>query len=143
MQRLVRAALLGTLWLGLAAGAHAQSQAPGANLPAWEQLTPAQRETLLAPLRGRWNDASPGQRRHMLQRAQRWNTLPSEQRQRAERGMRHWDSMPPQQRREMRALYQHMRSLDREQRNALRERWRTMTAEQRRAWVDAHPPKND
>lgn len=141
MRNLLSILLLPLLWLALAGNAHAQ--AATAELPAWEQLSPAQRETLLTPLRERWNGATAEQRRHMLQRAQRWQSLPPEQRHRAERGMHQWDRMPPQKRREMRALYQHMRGLSPQQRDALRERWRSMTPEQRRAWVEAHPPSGD
>ena len=43
-------------------------------LPAWEQLTPAQRETLLAPIRDRWN-TQPDERARMLERAQRWQQM--------------------------------------------------------------------
>jgi hypothetical protein len=39
---------------------------PAAPLPAWEQLSEAQRESLLAPLRDRWNSADAGQRQRML-----------------------------------------------------------------------------
>ena len=40
-----------------AAPAPAARPAPGATLPAWEQLSESQRESLLAPLRDRWNSA--------------------------------------------------------------------------------------
>jgi len=38
---------------------HAQAPPP---LPAWEQLTSAQRDRLIAPLQDRWNNATPEQR---------------------------------------------------------------------------------
>ena len=59
-----------------------------ATMPAWEQLDPAQREILVAPIRERWNANA------------------------AERGR----------------MFAHAR------------RWQEMTPEQRRAWVEAHPP---
>lgn len=140
LRTLPLAVLAAVLMLGTSGGAFAQSTSTPPN---WEQLTPAQRDTLVAPLRERWNNASPQQRQHMLQRAERWKSLPPDQRQRAEHGMRRWDNMPPQQQREMRALYQHMQTLTPEQRNAMRERWRAMTPQQRQAWVEANPPKRD
>ena len=111
-------------------------------LPAWEQLSPAQREILLAPLRERWN-ANPAERARMLEHATRWQALSPEQRKRAHRGLHRWERMDPQHRREMRALFGKMRQLSPEQRKALRAKWHAMTPEQRRAWVEANPPKQD
>ncbi len=68
MPRLHTLPLLMTLLLLPAVPAVAQSAAPAARpapaapLPAWEQLSEAQRESLLAPLRDRWNSADAGQR---------------------------------------------------------------------------------
>ena len=142
--RLVLAAAL--LVAAGAAGAQ-QKDAPPAQtaaqpaLPAWEQLTDAQRELLVAPLRERWN-ASPGDRARMYDRAERWRTMTPEHRARARRGMGHWEHMDPQRRREMRALFEKMRGMTPDQRKALRDRWHAMTAGERRAWVDANPPKD-
>jgi hypothetical protein len=110
-----------------------------AAMPAWEQLTPAQRELLLAPLRDRWN-ANPAERARMYGHAQRWQQMDPAQRRSARRGMHRWEHMDPEHRRTMRALFWQMRKLDDHQRSALRERWHAMTPEQRRAWVQAHPP---
>ena len=118
----------------------AQAQAPAA-LPDWEHLTPAQREVLLAPLRERWN-ANPSERARLMAHAQRWRSMPPEERKRAHRGMHRWERMDPEHRREMRALFARMRQLSPEARKALRGQWRAMTPQQRRAWVDAHPPKD-
>ena len=68
--------------------------------------------------------------------------MPPEERKRAHRGMHRWESMDPEHRREMRALFARMRQLSPEAREALREQWRAMTPQQRRAWVNAHPPKD-
>ena len=142
------ATLLAAALLAVAGAADAQQKAPQpapsatqAPLPAWEQLTDAQRELLVAPLRERWN-ASPGDRARMYDRAERWRTMTPEQRARARRGMGHWEHMDPEQRREMRALFEKMRGMTHEQRKALRDRWHAMTAAERRAWVEANPPKD-
>jgi hypothetical protein len=141
---------LATLLLASAGSAFAAGQdkpepsapatASAAQLPAWEQLTPAQREMLVAPVRGRW-DANPSERARMLQHAQRWQSMTPEQRTRARRGLRHWEHMDPARRTEMRALFEKMKAMSPDQRKALREKWHAMTLEQRRAWVEANPPK--
>jgi hypothetical protein len=107
-------------------------------MPAWEQLTPAQRDLLVAPIRERWN-SSPGERTRMYQHAQRWQQMTPEQRGRAHHGMRRWEHMDPQKREEMRALFQKMRTMTPEQRHALRDQWHGMTSEQRKAWIQANP----
>jgi len=127
-------------------------------LPPWEQLTPAQRELLVAPVRERWN-ASPDDRARMLERARRWQEMPPGQRARARRGMKRWEhmdpatragmrilfertrGMSPQQRRETFALYHNMRRMTPEQREALRKRWAEMTPAQRQEWMREHAPR--
>ena len=115
---------------------------PAGTLPAWEQLTPAQREMLIAPVRERWN-TQPDERARMLERAQRWQQMTPEQRKRARHGMQRWEHMSPEQREQMRALYAKMSTLDGEQRKALKAQWRAMTPDQRRAWVKANPAPAD
>lgn len=127
------------LLLPLAGPAPAQDAAPA--LPAWEQLTPAQRETLIAPIRERWND-EPAARAHMLRRAERWRDMSPEERQRARRGMKRWEDMSPERRHETRALFEHMRLLPEAEQQALRERWRTMTPAERERWIREHPPRD-
>ncbi len=112
-------------------------------LPAWDQLTAAQREQLIAPTRERWN-AAPDQRADLLDRAQPWQQMPPEQRKHAHRGVKRWKHMSPEQRSEARALYVRMRSLVEAERHALKARWRAMTPEQQKAWVEANPaPERD
>ena len=137
----------------------ARAQQPAAPaLPAWDQLTQAQRDELVAPLRDRW-DANPGMRVQMQQHARRWASMSPQQRQMAGRGMQRWGrldpdqrarmkdlfertrGMAPQQRRETMVLFRAMRDMTPEQREALRQRWNAMSADQRRAWMrDNAPP---
>ena len=138
MNTLIPSSLLLGLLL-LAGQALAQSQ-PATPLPDWDKLTPQQRESLIAPVRERWN-REPEERPRMLERAQRWQSMTPEQRGRARKGMHRFEHMNPQQREEARALFEQMRKLSPEQRKELREDWRQMTPEQRRAWVDKHAPK--
>lgn len=136
MKRLTRILLLAAL-LGVTPAAWAQTPTPA--LPAWEHLAPAQREALVAPIRERWN-SQPGERARMLERAQRWRAMSAEQRQRAHRGMKRWEHMDPAKRERMRAVFERMRHATPAERKALRERWRAMTPEQRKAWIEANRP---
>lgn len=114
-------------------GTATEAAAPA--LPAWDQLTAAQRELLVAPLRERWN-ARPEARARMLSHAQRWQEMTPEQRQRARHGMHRWEKMDPEHRERMRVLFDQMRGMNAEQRKALRKQWHEMTPEQRKAWVE-------
>ncbi|WP_188241490.1 DUF3106 domain-containing protein [Stenotrophomonas maltophilia] len=123
-----------------AAPAPAARPAPAPPLPAWEQLSEAQRESLLAPLRDRWGSADAGQRQRMLSHGQRWQSMSPEERDKARRGLRRFEHMSPEQREQARALFGQMRDLPPAQRDALRERWSQMTPEQRKDWVRENPP---
>ena len=112
---------------------------PAPTPPAWEQLSDAERELLIAPIRERWN-AEPAARTRMLDHAKRWRTMTPEQRRAAHDGMRRWSHMNPEQKEQARALFERMRGMDPDERRALREQWRAMTPEQRKAWLDAHAP---
>ena len=114
----------------------AQDTAPA--LPAWEQLSPAQREQLIAPIRERWN-AEPAHRGRMLAHAQRWRELSPEQRRRAHRGMKRWEGMSPEQHEQMRAVFSHIRPLPRPAQKEFLAKWRAMSPEQKRSWVLANP----
>lgn len=108
-------------------------------LPEWDQLSPAQRETLIASVRERWNNA-PDRRQRMYDHALRWQQMTPEQRELAHRGMHRFEHMAPAQRREAQALFAKMRGMDKEQRKELHDQWQKMTPEQRQQWVEANPP---
>ena len=122
--------------------AFAQQPPAAAALPAWDQLSAEQRELLLGPVRDRWNRSAPEDRRDMLDHARRWQSMTPEQREHARHGMKRWRGMPPEKREEARALFEHIRPLPDAERKAMLERWKAMTPEQRKAWVEAHPPKD-
>jgi hypothetical protein len=115
---------------------------PPATLPAWEQLTPAQRDLVTAPIRDRWN-ANPDMRARLFEHAKRWQQLTPEQRAKVRHGLGKWEHMDPQQRQTMRSLFHAMRQMTPEQRKDLRQRWRNMTPQQRQDWVAAHQPPTD
>ncbi|MBB1473898.1 DUF3106 domain-containing protein [Luteimonas sp. MC1782] len=132
-------ALLLPLVLALALPVAAQAPPRSEPLPGWDQLDSEQRETLLAPLKQRWDD-KPERRARMLAHARRWQQMTPEQRERARHGADRWHGMSPAEQAETRALYGKLRTLPEAERRALRERWKAMTAEQRRAWVAENPP---
>jgi hypothetical protein len=119
-------------------GGHAPPAAATRSYPAWEQLSVAEREMLVAPVRERWN-SNPEARTRMMEHAQRWQTMTPEQRHRAHRGMKRWSHMSPEQREHTRALFGEMRNMTPEQRQELRAKWKAMTPAEREAWIKAHP----
>jgi len=128
--------LVPTLLLSLLLGGAASAQsAPSA----WDQLTPAQREQLIGPVRDRFNGVSVEERVRMLEHARRWQSMTPAERAEARDGMHSWKRLPPEQREEARALYSKLRTLPEAEREALRERWKQMTPEQRRRWAAENP----
>jgi hypothetical protein len=142
--------------LFIAASVHATERDPPAQpLPPWEQLSQAQRDTLVAPLRERWN-RKPEERARMYRRAERWQAMTPEQRARAHRGMQHWERMDPARRAQMRILFESTRDMPKAQRREtmalframlemppaereeLRQRWPRMTAVERQQWLREH-----
>jgi hypothetical protein len=118
--------------------AFAQAPTVATHYPEWDQLTPAQRDALVAPLRERWN-RNPDERARMVERAQRWKAMPRNQRDRASHGMQRWEHMTPERRVEARALFHAMRNLDPAQRKAFLAEWRQKTPQQKSEWLKAHP----
>jgi hypothetical protein len=104
-------------------------------LPEWERLSEAQRALLVAPIRERWN-AEPEARARMLRHAQRWQQLTPQQRRHAHRGMKRWSHLSPEQQDRARAIFARIRDLPEGERRQWRERWRQMTPEQRKAWLE-------
>lgn len=109
-----------------------------APLPEWDQLSSAQRDELIAPLRDRWN-SSPDERTRLYERARRWKTMPADARQRAHHGMQRWEKMSPEQRQQAQALFHAMRNMDAGARKVFLAKWHAMTPQQRNDWVAAHP----
>lgn len=137
MTRRFAALLLAASALSMPALATAQEAKP-APLPAWEQLTPAQRELLIAPVRDRWN-REPERRPQLMEFAKRWQTMPASQRDRARHGMQRWEGMTPEQRDQARALFHAVRAMDKDARRAFMDKWEQMTPQQRADWAKANP----
>lgn len=148
--------LLALLFAGTAHGT--EGTRDSMPLPEWDALTAAQRETLVAPVRERWN-GNPGDRARILQRAERWQSMTPEQRERAHRGMQRWEHMDPGKRAQMKAFFDRTRDMPKAQRREamalfhamlgmtpaerddLRQRWSRMNAGERQAWLREHAPQ--
>lgn len=130
-----------TLLLGLLLCGQAMAQSAATPLPEWDKLTQQQRETLIAPMRDRW-DSDVDSRAHMYEHAQRWNNMTPEQRKQARRGMKRFEGMDLRQRQEARAIFLQMEKMTPEQRRQLEEKLKAMTPEQRRAWMEQNRPND-
>jgi len=122
----------------LAPAAWAQDAKPAAPLPAWEQLTPVQRDLLIAPVRDRWN-REPERRQKFMEYAKRWKDMPPPDRDHARMGMERWEGMTPEQRDQARAVFHAVRGMDKDARHDFMEKWRQMGPQQRADWAKAHP----
>lgn len=114
----------------------------GVTVPAWAELTPAQQEKL-APLRERWDQMPASRRVHALERLERrarWEAMTPEQRERLRQGARNFHDLPPELREKARESFQVVRALPEDQRRAVLARWRALSPEQRRAWLEAGGP---
>lgn len=118
------------------------AEAAGQPLPEWDQLSPAQREAMIAVLRDRWN-ANPRSRAEMLRHAERWTELTPEQRRGARHGRDRLEQMTPEERAKARAAYERMRAMPAEERRVLREKLRQMTPEQRAEWFRREAERKD
>jgi len=108
----------------------------------WEALEP-RHQRFLERARERWPTMSPEQRAFAIERAERrarWEAMTPEQRDRVRKGMRHYHDLPPELRGRVRDALKVVRQLPEAERRALLERWRALTPEQRRAWLEAGGP---
>jgi hypothetical protein len=129
------------LWM-VCVGASAQPAEPvppGVVVPSWNQLD-AQEQADLQPFADRWDRMPASRRVHILERYQRWQQLPPEKRQAMREGLANYQRMSPEQRQKIRESIHAVRALPPDQQHALRARWRAMTPEQRKAWLDAGGP---
>ena len=115
---------------------------PPADVPEWSRLTPDQQRRLQR-LRERWHDLPPARRVRALERLRRhdrWAQLGPEDRARLRDGARNFRDLPPELRARMRASFAAIHALPEPERQRLLARWRTLTPDQRRAWLEAGGP---
>lgn len=114
----------------------------GVVVPSWEELSPEQRR-YLGHHKDDWDTLPASRRVHALERAERrarWEAMPADQRERIREGMRNYRDLSPALREKARESMRLMRSLPEAQREELRKQWRSMSPEQRRAWLEAGGP---
>lgn len=114
----------------------------GVVVPSWDELSPEQRKHLARHAQD-WDTLPASRRVHALERAERrarWEAMPPEQRERLRQGMRNYRDMSPEQREQARQAMRVMHGLPAQQREALKKKWRSMSPEQRRAWLETGGP---
>ena len=114
----------------------------GVRVPAWAELSPAQQQKL-AHLAERWDSLPASRRVHALERLERharWEAMTPEQRQRLRAGARNFHELPPELREKLRESMRVVRALPEAERRQLHARWRSLSPEQRRAWLEVGGP---
>jgi len=127
-----------SLLLALLLGALGAAQA-GPD-PAWETLTPAQKQ-VLAPLQRDWSSLDPSRREKWIEVAARYPTMSEDKRRRLQERMATWARMTPAERASARLQYQEIRQLPPEERQARWQAYQALSEEERRALAQrARPP---
>lgn len=113
--------------------------------PAWNDLTPSQREAL-APLEGRWSGFDSARRKKWLEVAERYPSLSDEGKQRLHERMGEFADMSSQQRRTARENFKRAYELPADQRQALIQEYKDLPADEKRALAEeaerkAEPPR--
>ena len=146
--RLLAIALAGAA-TGVAAQSPAGASAPAPaappralTRPAWNDLTPSQREAL-APLEDRWSGFDSARRKKWLEVAQRYPSLSDEGKQRLHERMGEFADMSSQQRRTARENFKRAYELPADQRQALIQEFRELPEDEKRALAEEAARKAD
>ena len=124
----------GLLCLLLAAGLAAAAP------PAWEALTPAQRQAL-APLQRDWPAIEPGRKDKWIELASRFPSMTPDERLRMQARMTEWARMTPDERTRARLQFQETRQLPSDEKQARWEAYQALTEEERKTLAGrALPP---
>jgi hypothetical protein len=116
----------------LATGA-AMAAGPTATGPAWNQLTPAQRD-VLKPLQRDWEGIDGPRRQKWLELAARYPKLSPTEQQRMQERMADWSRLTPSQRGQVRQNFQEAKQqAGREERRARWEAYQALPEEERKA----------
>jgi len=134
-----RLCLLVCLLLAVATAQAAPVVPEQVKVPAWNELSD-QQQADLSHLAGRWDRLPASRRVLILERYSHWKHLPAQEREALREGARNFRQMSPRQREKMRMSMDAVRALPRAQQRRLRERWRSMTPQQRRLWLDRGGP---
>lgn len=111
--------------VALAAGPN--TPAPTAGAPSWQQLSPAQKQTL-KPLEREWNSLDDTRRRKWITIADRYPAMTPQEQKRLQERMGEWVELSPTDRQKARAQYNRLRTAPPEERRALEQKWRDYDA---------------
>ncbi len=126
------AAALLTLLIGAAGLA-------GAEPPAWDSLTAAQKRAL-APLARDWPSIDQSQREKWLEMAARFPTLPADERRRLQDRMAAWARLTPAERARARLQFQETRQLPAEEKQARWQAYQALSEDQRQTLAQRARP---
>ena len=111
----------------------------GAEPPAWNALTPAQRQAL-APLQRDWALIDPAGREKWLEMAARFPSLSAAERERLQERMQDWARMTPEQRSRARLQFQETRQLPSDEKRARWEAYQSLSEEERMSLIQRSRP---
>jgi len=90
--------------------------------PTWAELPP-QKQQILAPLSGEWNQLESWRKNKWLEIATRYPQMGAEEQQRIQRRMKAWVNLTPEERKAAREKYKNVQQASVEQREALKQMW--------------------
>lgn len=112
---------------------------PGVTVPAWNDLS-SEQQVELATYAERWDRMAASRRVKILERYERWKGMPPPEREVLREGARNFREMSPALREKMRLSMNAVHELPVEQQRQLRRRWRSLTPQQRREWLEGGGP---
>jgi hypothetical protein len=90
--------------------------------PNWAELSP-QKQQILTPLAGEWNQLESWRKKKWLDIAERYPQMSAEEQQRIQRRMNAWVKLTPDERKAAREKYKNLQQATPEQREALKKMW--------------------
>lgn len=100
--------------------------------PAWNDLTPGQRQAL-APLQREWPSVGAQRKRKWMEIADRFPSMPAAEQQRVQQRMTDWARMTPEERGRARSTFRDTRQLPAEERQARWKAYQSLSEDERRA----------
>jgi len=90
--------------------------------PNWAELPP-QKQQILTPLAGEWNQLESWRKKKWLEISDRYPQMAAEEQQRIQRRMKAWVKLTPEERKAAREKYKNVQQASPEQREALKKMW--------------------
>jgi hypothetical protein len=101
----------------------------------WERMSPRHQQHMLRKAR-HWQRLSPQKRVEIRERIERWQKMTPAERERARANRRVYRHLSPEARDKLDAAYERFKQMPEAQRDRLRKQWRSLSAEQRRHWIE-------